>query len=429
MAAHDGHLRIGNRRIGKDEPCYIIAEGGVNHNGDLSVAKRLADAARDAGADAIKFQKRKLSEVYQQHVLDEPRRGEQGLQYLVPLLAEFSSRTSSSENWRCTAAVKASSSSARRGTGPASTFWRRSTCWRTRSGSPDMTNFPLIQYVARTGKPFLISTGMSTEDEIRLTLAFIENLQAECGVFHCVSTYPVSADEVNLRFMLRLRERCPRPIGYSGHEDGIAISTAAVGMGATMLERHITLDRSMRGPDHAASLEPHRFKDLVTAVREVEAALARVTMKSRVEEGLNRPRTQKKSLVAATDIAAGTTIAADMVTTKSPGMGLSPQQIGLLIGRELPRALRRDEMFLETDLCEEVTPDSFKEVNLGMPWGVVARAPDLEALFARFGPQGMAFVEIHLSDRDLNMRSRQYYSPPAIRLDSSSTHPSIVTIR
>jgi N-acetylneuraminate synthase len=201
--------------------------------------------------------------------------------------------------------------------------------------------------------------------------------------------------------MMRLREWCPYPIGYSGHEEGTAISIAAVGMGATMLERHITLDRSMRGPDHRASLEPDRFKGLVDAVREVEASLGVGHRWVSRGEVLNR-RVLGKSIVAAVDVPAGTTITADMVATKSPGMGLSPQQIRLLIGRRVRRHLRRDDLFLETDLQDHHEVHKSTTIDLGFPWGVVARFPDLDALIARFGPQGLAFVELHMSDRDLD---------------------------
>ena len=140
-------------------------------------------------------------------------------------------------------------------------------------GSPDMTNFPLIEHVVATGKPLLMSTGMSTEEEIRRTLAFLEELKAEYALFHCVSTYPAAPEEMNLRFMEIAAEWSGRPVGYSGHDTGIAISLAAVAMGARLLERHLSLDRTMRGPDHKASLEPAQFAEQVRAVREVELSL------------------------------------------------------------------------------------------------------------------------------------------------------------
>ncbi|MBI3504324.1 MAG: N-acetylneuraminate synthase family protein [Proteobacteria bacterium] len=408
MSTRERHLRIGTRRIGPHEPCYVIAEIGLNHNGSLAMAKQLVDAAIDAGADAVKFQKRKLNETYRQEIIDQPRHGEQGLQYIVPLLIEFEL---SDDDFRelhayCTA----------RDVTFMCTPWDRASVDFLESmaldgykiGSPDMTNFPLIEYVVATGKPLLVSTGMSTEDEIRRTLAFLEEHEAEYALFHCVSTYPAAPEEINLRFMETLREWSGRPVGYSGHDTGTAISLAAVAMGARMLERHLTLDRSMRGPDHKASLEPAQFAEQVRAVREVEASLGAPHRWITRGETLNR-RVLSKSLVAATEIAAGTRLTRDMITSKSPGLGLSPQLVDRLVGRTASRALRRDDPFTDADLAEAATaPRAARHVDVGAPWGVVARFLDVAPLEARFLPLGMRFIEFHVSDRDLDAGAAAY---------------------
>jgi sialic acid synthase SpsE len=273
MSPTERPLHIASRRIGSGEPCYVIAEVGINHNGDLAVAKQLVDAAVAAGADAVKFQKRKLTETYREEIIDQPRHGEQGLQYIVPLLIEFEL---SDDQFRELFDYCRSS-----GITAMCTPWDRAsvdfleTCDLAayKIGSPDLTNFPLIEYVAATRKPMLLSTGMSTEEEVRRTLAFLAQCHAEYALFHCVSTYPAAPEEINLRFMERLREWSGRPVGYSGHDNGIVISLAAVAMGARMLERHLTLDRTMRGPDHKASLEPAEFAEQMRALREVEASI------------------------------------------------------------------------------------------------------------------------------------------------------------
>ena len=296
MISRERHLQIGTRRIGPNEPCYIIAEIGVNHNGDVGIAMQLIDAAVAAGADAVKFQKRKLTETYREEIVAEPRRGEQGLQYIVPLLIEF--ELSDDAFRELYAYCKA------RGITFMCTPWDRASVDFLETmelagykiGSPDMTNFPLIEYVLATGKPMLMSTGMSTEDEIRRTLAFLEAKDADYALFHCVSTYPAAPEEINLRFMQTLGEWSGRPVGYSGHDIGTAISLAAVAMGARLLERHLTLDRTMRGPDHKASLEPAQFAEQVRAVREVELSLGTAHRWMTRGETLNR-RTLSKSLV------------------------------------------------------------------------------------------------------------------------------------
>ncbi|MFA5042739.1 MAG: N-acetylneuraminate synthase family protein [Kiritimatiellia bacterium] len=395
------HIEINGRRIGPGEPCYIIAEVGVNHNGDLDLAKKIVDAAVQAGVDAVKFQKRKLSQVYQQAILDQPRQGEQGLQYLVPLLVEFEL---SDDKFRELAAYCRQQRIA-----ILCTPWDRISVDFLETldlpaykiGSPDMTNWPLIEYILKTGKPMLLSTGMSTEDEIRRTLAFLKERDAECALFHCVSTYPASAEEINLRFMQTLREWSGWPVGYSGHDTGIAISLAAVAMGACLLERHLTLDRNMRGPDHSASLEPDMFAEQVRAVREVEASLGVPHRWITRGELLNR-RVLAKSLSASEDIPAGTTLTRDMITSKSPGLGLSPQLINKLVGRRTNRNLRQDDFFVDGDLRDPEHPRQLKTIEIGAPWGIIARFTDIDHMLLLFEKAGMSLVEFHVSDRDLD---------------------------
>jgi sialic acid synthase SpsE/sugar phosphate isomerase/epimerase/CBS domain-containing protein len=400
-------LQIGSRTIGPGEPCYVIAEVGINHNGNLAIAKRLVDAAVEAGADAVKFQKRKLRETYREEIIDQPRHGEQGLQYIVPLLIEFEL---SDEDFGNLFAYCRSQDIT-----PMCTPWdcgsvdflEQFDLAAYKIGSPDLTNFLLIEYVARTRKPILISTGMSTEEEVRRTLAFLDRCEAEYALFHCVSTYPAAAEEINLRFMEALREWSGRPVGYSGHDNGTAISLAAVAMGARMLERHLTLDRSMRGPDHKASLEPAQFAEQVRAVREVEASLGVPHRWITRGETLNR-RVLAKSLVAATDIPPHTRIERSMVASKSPGLGLSPQLVDKLVGRCLGRSVKRDEMFLRSDIDEAVAASSAATIDVGVPWGIVARFLDFAPLERTFAPLGMRFVEFHVSDRDLDAGAAAY---------------------
>lgn len=411
MLSTERTIAIAGRRIGAGEPCYVIAEVGINHNGDLSIAKRLVDAAVDAGADAVKFQKRKIRETYREEIVDQPRLGEQGLQYIVPLLVEF--ELTDDEFRELFAHCR------ERGITALCTPWDRSSvdflqgCGIAayKIGSPDLTNFPLIEYVAATGAPMLLSTGMSTEEEVRRTLALLEQLQVDYALFHCVSTYPAAAEEINLRFMERLREWSGQPVGYSGHDEGLSISLAAVALGARMIERHLTLDRSMRGPDHKASLEPAQFAEQVRAVREVESAMGVPHRWITRGETLNR-RVLGKSLVAAADIPAHTRIERHMLTSKSPGLGLSPQFLEKLVGRQLDRFVARDEMFRQADIFESSESRDTSAIDVGAPWGVVARFLDFAPLEQVFAPLGMQFVEFHVSDRDLDAGAAAYASGP-----------------
>jgi N-acetylneuraminate synthase len=396
-------LNVADRRIGPQEPVYIIAEIGLNHNGDLRIAKQLVDAAIEAGADAVKFQKRRLRETYQDAIIEQPRHGEQGLQYIVPLLVEFELSDDAFRELRRYCADHGATFLCTPWDRGSVDFLETLDIPAYKIGSPDMTNFPLIEHVLATGKPLLMSTGMSSEDEIRRTLGFLAERDAQFALFHCVSTYPASAEEINLRFMAVLKEWSGGvPVGYSGHDTGTAISLAAVAMGARLLERHLTLDRTMRGPDHAASLEPAQFAEQVRAVREVELALGVAHRWMTRGEMLNR-RTLAKSLVAACDIPAGTVLDRAMITSKSPGMGLSPQSIDQLIGRRIARAMRMDDMFSEEDLVDRRSSGRTRRpIEIGAPWGIVARFTDVETMVERFGKDGMAFIEFHVSDRDLD---------------------------
>jgi N-acetylneuraminate synthase len=396
-----GYITIAGRRIGRREPCYVIAEIGLNHNGSVDLACRLVDAAVEAGVDAVKFQKRTLGDVYQEHVLRDPRHGEQSLQYIVPILKEFElddeafcrireycRRTG--VTFLCTAWDAASVD-----------FLATLGVPAYKIGSPDLTNHPLVVYTASTGKPLLLSTGMSTEEEIRSTLRLLDGRGIEYGLFHCVSTYPAAADEINLRFMEKLRDWSGAPVGYSGHERGVAVSTAAVAMGACLIERHLTLDRTMRGPDHSASLEPAEFAQLVSSIREVENAFGVPHRWITRGEFLNR-RTLGKSLVAAADLPAGTRLTPDMIVARSPGLGIAPSRLSELVGLETHRPLKRDDPFTEADLNGAAGAPRTEPIDLGIPWGIVARFTDVDRLTARFGHRGMSLIEFHVSDRDLD---------------------------
>ena len=396
-----GYLTIAGRKIGPREPCYIIAEIGINHNGSLDLACRLVDAAVEAGVDAVKFQKRTLEDVYQEKVLRDPRQGEQGLQYIVPILQEFELDNEAFRRVREYCRQKGVTFLCTAWDASSVDFLEMLDVPAYKIGSPDLTNHPLIEYAAETGKPLLLSTGMSTEDEIRETLQFLEAREVDYGLFHCVSTYPAVADEINLRFMEKLRDWSGSPVGYSGHERGMAVSTAAVAMGACMIERHLTLDSTMRGPDHSASLEPAELAQLVQSIREVESAFGIPHRWITRGEFLNR-RTLGKSLVAASDISSGTVITREMIAARSPGLGIPPSHMPQLVGRQVARVLRKDDPFTEADLNGASGSTRTEPIELGTPWGIIARFTDVDKLVTRFGERGMSLIEFHVSDRDLD---------------------------
>jgi len=271
--------------------------------------------------------------------------------------------------------------------------------------SADLTNLPLLAKLAATGKALIVSTGMSTSDEIRAAAKFLDDRSADYVLLHCQSTYPAALHNIHLRFMETLREIHPF-VGYSGHERGIAVSIGAVALGAVVIERHITLDREMEGPDHAASLEPEEFKALVSGIREVEAARGEKLAERALSQGelINRENLAK-SLVAARDIPAGTVVAESDVAVKSPGQGLSPLKMPALIGRRLNRAMAKDDYFFQSDLDNGAT--TARRYRFDRPWGVPVRYHDTERFLEICQPD---IIEFHLSYSDMERDPGAYLS-------------------
>ena len=388
-------IKIGDRKIGDGHPPYVIAEIGVNHNGILDLALQLIDAAVDAGVDAVKFQKRNLEKLYPKKYLDNVNAGEKNLAYLLPILQRV--ELSDDDYLRLVEYCRKKEI-----TFMCTPFDTSSADFLDQIGVPafkvasaDMTNLPLLDHLSKTGKPMILSTGMSSMEEVEFTVNFLKEREVEFALLHCNSAYPASFEDINLRFMNQLRN-FDVPIGYSGHERGISISIVAAALGANIIERHITLDRTMEGPDHAASLEPHGFKKMVRDIQQVNAALGTGEEKfiSRGEI-LNR-EVLAKSLVANRDIKAGETLTAEMITVKGPGQGLSPQRYTELVGRKTVREIKEDEMFLPVDIGEQITLDM--EHTVPMEWGFVVRYNDFESML-KYQPK---ILEFHFTDRDLD---------------------------
>jgi N-acetylneuraminate synthase len=388
-------VRIGDRLVGDDQPTYVIAEIGVNHNGILPLAIELIDAAVSAGADAAKFQKRNLDQLYAQKYLDNANSGEKTLRYLLPILQRVELTDE--------AYFEIVEYCQHKGiTFMCSAFDIQSADFVDQLGVPafkvasaDMTNLPLLDHLIGKNKPLIISTGMSNMDEVEFSVDYLKERNAEFILLHCNSTYPAAFEDINLRFMDRLRE-FGVPIGYSGHERGIAVSTVASALGACIIERHITLDRTMDGPDHAASLEPYGFRKMVRDIRQVNSALGTGEEKfiSRGEI-LNR-EVLGKSLLATRRVEPGEKITPEMVTVKGPALGLSPQRYPELIGRTSTRVIEVDEPFTDRDLGFNIELDV--EHTLPLEWGFTVRFRDFEETL-NYHPR---MLEFHFTDQDLD---------------------------
>lgn len=334
-------LQIAGRQIGPGHPCFIIAEAGVNHDGDITEAVRLIDAAVQAGADAVKFQTfvaERLVTVdapsapYQRTAPGSPQKQ---FEMLKPL--ELSPADHRQLQARCL----------ERGIIFLSTPFDEGSAdmldelslpaFKISSG--DLTNLPLLAHIARKGKPVILSTGMSTLPEIEVAVRTIrDNGDPPMALLHCVSRYPAQPAEVNLRGLQTMAVHFGVPVGYSDHTFGSSVPIAAVALGACILEKHLTTDRRRKGPDHSASMEPDELTELVAGVRTVEAALG---------DGQKRPvpsereiaAVARKSIVAAADIPRGVRLTADLLTCKRPGTGLPPAMLAELLGRTTRHAI------------------------------------------------------------------------------------------
>jgi N-acetylneuraminate synthase/N,N'-diacetyllegionaminate synthase len=348
-----GGLAIAGRPIGRGHPCFVIAEAGVNHNGDVDRARALIDAAAGAGADAVKFQSFSADRLvtpaaakaaYQRRTTD-PAESQAAMLRALELSPD--AQRALFAHARARGIVFMSSpfdpdSADLLAALPVPAF---------KLGSGEITNLPFLAYVAGKGLPVILSTGMSTLDEVVVAVDTIRGAGCRAlAVLHCVSDYPARPEDANLHAMATLAAALAAPVGFSDHTPGIAVALAAVALGAAIVEKHLTLDRTLPGPDHAASLEPAELAALVAGVRAVEAALGDGVKAPRGAELANR-EVARRSLAAAVDIAAGEVIEAGMVTALRPGTGIPPGRLCDVVGRRTRRAVAAHALLAWDDLA------------------------------------------------------------------------------
>jgi N-acetylneuraminate synthase/N,N'-diacetyllegionaminate synthase len=334
ISAHK--VKIGNRQVGSGEAVLVIAEIGVNHNGDVRLAKQLIDLAAAAGADAVKIQTFTAEALATptspkaDYQIETTGAAESQLEMLRGL--ELSEDAHRKLQRHCHSAglmfLSTPFDSA------AADLLEQLDVPAFKISSGDVTNLPLLEHLARKGRPLILSTGMSNLEEVAEAVETIRNSGCEQLVLlHCVSDYPASVSDVNLRAMQTMAEAFRVPVGYSDHTTGIEISIAAVALGACVIEKHFTLDRNLPGPDHRASLEPSELQALIQGIRRVSAALGD-GKKVPADSELETARVARRSLIAAENICAGTTIIRKMIAAKRPGTGLSPTKLSLILGRK-----------------------------------------------------------------------------------------------
>jgi N-acetylneuraminate synthase/N,N'-diacetyllegionaminate synthase len=329
-------LHIGQHIIGEGDRCFVIAEAGVNHNGDIGLAHRLLDAAADAGADAIKFQTFKADKVV---TAEAPK-------------ADYQKAATSAEESQLamlqllelspTAHTELQAHAAERGLVFLSTPFDDGSADllatlhvpALKIPSGEITNLPFLEYLAQKGLPILLSTGMSTLEEVRTAVTTLRTHgNTALALLHCVSNYPAAPEDANLRAMQTMRDAFDVPVGFSDHSLGIEIALAAAALGACVLEKHLTLDRTLPGPDHTASLEPADFAAMVSGVRNIERALGHGRKEPAASEA-NTSAVARRSLIAARAIASGEVLGPDSIVIKRPGTGLAPALRAEVLGRK-----------------------------------------------------------------------------------------------
>jgi N-acetylneuraminate synthase/sialic acid synthase len=335
-------IQIGHRQVGEGQPCFVIAEGGVNHNGDPRLATELVHIAARCQADAVKFQKRTIHELLTREALERPYLHQNSL---GATYGEHRLKLELNESeW-----YRLRDVAVRLGLEFMGSAWDRGSADLLEAldtpaiklPSAVLTDLGLLEYVARKGRPMVVSTGMSSMQEVDQAVDRILRHTDQLILLQCTSAYPSEFVDVNLRVMDTFRQRYGVLVGYSGHERGISVTEAAATLGACVVERHFTKDRTLPGPDHAASLEPIGLQKLVRDIRQIEMAMGSGEKTIAPAEVSVRARLGK-SVVAAERIVVGSVIDAAMLTAKSPGDGIPANQLEELIGRVAAVDVARD---------------------------------------------------------------------------------------
>ena len=343
------NIKIEGVDIGKEYPCYIIAEIGVNHSGKLSLAKKLIDASIESGVNAVKFQKRDLKSLYRKESLENPNSESQGFEILLAELQEVELTKNDYLEIIDYCKKKKITFLCTPWDMPSVDFLEELDIVAYKISSGDMTNFPLIKYVSKTRKPMIISTGMSKIEEIEKMVSFVKEQNIPFVILHANSTYPSPIESLDLNLIPEFRKKFDLLVGFSGHEIGIIGSITAANMGAVIIERHITLDKTMKGLDHSSSLEPNEFKEMVSLIRLSEKAKGKPIKKMTRAEVLQR-EVVSKSIVCVLDICKGEIFSDKNIEAKGPEKGLSAQYFFDIIGKKSPRDIKCGEYVLEEDM-------------------------------------------------------------------------------
>lgn len=337
-------IKIGARFVGEGKPVFIIAEAGSNHDRKLGQAKQLIDVAADAGADAIKFQTFSADKIVAR---TGPKAGYMEKVSGKESVYEILKRIELPREWHRELANYASKKGLIFLSSP---FDEEAVDLLDELGAPafkvasgELTNLPLIEYMARKGKPMIVSTGAATMNEVEEAVSAIRDTgNKKIVLLHCVANYPAAPEDANLLAMSAIKKKFKLPVGYSDHTLGISASLAAAALGAVMIEKHFTLSRELPGPDHFYAIEPNELKAMVDGIRTAEKMRGTSTKKPVKAEQETR-KLARRSIFAKVDIPAGNIIKKEMLVTLRPAIGLEPKHFESIVGKKAKRDIKRYE--------------------------------------------------------------------------------------
>ncbi len=363
-------IKIGSRLVGEGQPCFIIAEAGVNHNGNMDLAYELIDEACRTGVDAIKFQ----TFLSEKIITPDARRAEyqaaniggEETQYQMLKRLEISYGQTRELKKYCDSKGIIFLSTPHSCNEDIDLI--AELCPAIKIASGDAINLPFLKYAAEKGLPIILATGMSTMNEVREAVDAIKSINSELMLLHCTTNYPTPLNEVNLKAMLSMKKEFGLTVGYSDHTMGIKVSAAAVALGAKVIEKHFTLDRNMPGPDHKASLEPYELEEMVREIRETEKRISKgesaddiiseLGVYEALGDGIKKPTSSemkimmgiRKSIHADSDIRKGEKITESNITIKRPFDGMLPKYYWSILGKRVNKNMKKDEPIREADL-------------------------------------------------------------------------------
>lgn len=381
---------------GTKQSTYIISEIGINHNGSFDTAVKLMEASKKAGVDAVKFQKRDLDEIYSKSIIKDSNSAEWSFDYLIPLLKEFELsheayyeiRKKCDELELDLIVTPMDHKSAQ--------FVADLGVSAFKISSADMTNIPLIELCAQYQKPLIVSTGMWKEEDILKCTDLYKKNNVNFALLLAQSTYPAPYESLNLNFIKKLKE-ISKVVGYSGHERGTFIPVAAVTLGCQIIEKHITFDKSLKGPDHKASMLPEEWSEMVYQIRMLEQALGSEKRVNQAE--IQNKEAFAKSAVAKSNLKAGHILKKQDIVFKAPGKGIFPHEIDNYYGKVLKKDVEEDHYINHTDFEELTKISEWKKFSFQKDWGIKCRFHDYD----KYRILGSPSVEFHCSETDLDV--------------------------